>query len=204
VTKITDNHYRKGQKPGDNKMSEKNKMLDNNETYQLIDKNETYQLLDKKGTYQFLDECDIVYECYEHGAAFTIEEMDSLNLPHKELVVKNLFLRDDKKKNFYLVTLPGYKSADLKRLSEQIPSRKLSFASEDDLSKHLMLGKGHVTPIGVLNNAEKNVTVVFDRNLQEQQIGIHPMENTATIFLKFEDVKKLIEHHGNPIVLCDM
>ena len=118
-------------------------------------------------------------------------------------IIISLFLRDDKKRNYYLVTLPGHKSANLKSLSERIPSRKLSFASEDDLRKLLLLEKGHVTPIGVLNNAEKNVTVVFDRSLQGQRLGIHPMENTATVFLAFEDVQKLIERHGNPIVLCD-
>ena len=45
--------------------------------------------------------------------------------------------------------------------------------------------------------------VVFDKSLQNQQIGIHPMENTATIFMAFEDVEKLVEDHGNPIVKCD-
>ena len=67
----------------------------------------------------------------------------------------------------------------------------------------LILEKGHVTPLGVLNNEEKNVIVVFDKSLQNQQIGIHPMENTATIFMAFEDVEKLVEDHGNPIVKCD-
>lgn len=159
--------------------------------------------MDKKETYALLDSLGIVYERHEHSAVYTIEEMDALGLPHKEQIVKNLFLRDDKKKNYYLVTLPGHKSANLKNLSEKIPSRKLSFANEDDLHRLLMLERGHVTPLGVLNNTEKNVTMVFDRSLQGKQIGIHPMENTATIFLAFEDVRKLIEHHGNPIVLCD-
>lgn len=160
-------------------------------------------MLDKKATYALLDSLGFVYEQYEHSAVYTIEEMDALELPHKEQVVKNLFLRDDKKRNYYLVTLPGHMTANLKSLSERIPSRKLSFASEDDLRRLLMLEKGHVTPLGVLNNTEKNVTVVFDRSLQGQQIGIHPMENTATVFLAFEDVQKIIERHGNPIVLCD-
>lgn len=160
-------------------------------------------MLDKEETCSLLDRLGIVYERYEHSAVYTIEEMDALELPHKEQIVKNLFLRDDKKKNYYLVTLPGHKSANLKSLSERIPSRKLSFASQDDLHDILMVEKGHVTPLGALNNAEKNVTVVFDRSLQGKRIGIHPMENTATVFLAFEDVKALIERHGNPIVICD-
>jgi len=112
-------------------------------------------------------------------------------------------LRDDRKKNFYLVSVPGHRSINLKTLAERIPSRKLSFASEADLWEWLRLEKGHVTPLGVLNDEQKDVIVVFDRALRGQQIGIHPMENTATIFLAFEDVRRLVEEHGNPVVLCD-
>ena len=161
-------------------------------------------MLDKKSAYELLDRYHFIYEAYEHAPVYTIEEMDALNLPHKEEIVKNLFLRDDKKRNYYLVTVPGHKTVNLKSLSERIPSRKLSFASDASLRELLMLEKGHVTPLGVLNNVQHNVIVVFDKSLQNKRIGIHPLENTATIFIAFEDVKKLIEDHGNAIVMCDL
>lgn len=160
-------------------------------------------MLSKKGTYELFDKYHFIYEVYEHFPVYTIEELDALNIPHPEQIVKNLFLRDDKKQNYYLVTVPGHKTVNLKSLSEKIPSRKLSFASEESLRELLLLERGHVTPIGVLNNAQKNVIVVFDKSLKEQRIGIHPMENTATVFLAFEDIKKIIEDHGNVIVMCD-
>ncbi|HEX3037656.1 MAG TPA: prolyl-tRNA synthetase associated domain-containing protein [Oscillospiraceae bacterium] len=160
--------------------------------------------LNKEDTYALLDSYHIAYESYEHDAAYTIEDLDKMNIPHKEWIVKNLFLRDDKKRNYYLVTVPGYKTVDLKKLSEKIPSRKLSFANEEALFELLALKKGHVTPLGILNNTHKNVIVVFDNVLQGQKIGIHPMENTATVFLDFENVVKLIEEHGNPVVMCDI
>jgi Ala-tRNA(Pro) deacylase len=160
-------------------------------------------MLDKKGTYELFDKYHFIYEVYEHSPVYTIDGLDALNIPHPEQIVKNLFLRDDKKQNYYLVTVPGHKTVNLKSLSEKIPSRKLSFASEESLWELLMLERGHVTPIGVLNNAQKNVIVVFDKSLKEQRIGIHPMENTATVFLAFEDIKKIIEDHGNAIIMCD-
>lgn len=160
--------------------------------------------MNKEDIYALLDSYHIVYEPYEHDAAYTIEDLDEMNIPHKEWIVKNLFLRDDKKRNYYLVTIPGYKTIDLKKLSEKIPSRKLSFTNEDSLFELLALKKGHVTPFGILNNTQKNVIVVFDKVLQGQKIGIHPMENTATVFLDFENVVKLIEEHGNPVVMCDI
>lgn len=42
--------------------------------------------------------------------------MEALNLPFAAEVVKNLFLRDDKKRNYYLVVMPEDKPANLKVL----------------------------------------------------------------------------------------
>ncbi len=160
--------------------------------------------MDKQGIYTLLNQAHIPYEVYEHSPVYTIEDLDALHLPQAEQIVKNLFLRDDKKKYFYLVSVPGHRSVNLKALAERIPSRKLSFASQADLWERLRLEKGHVTPLGILNDEQKEVTVVFDRALQGRQIGIHPMENTATIFLAFADVLKLVEEHGNPVVMCEL
>jgi len=152
----------------------------------------------------FFHEQNISFEFCQHAPAYSIDDLEALDMPHKEDIVKNLFLRDDKKKNYYLVTLPGHKKIDLKTLSEKIPSRRLSFASEDMLYEKLLLKKGHVTPLGVLNNKEKNIIVVFDKNLQGKTIGVHPMENSKTVFLRFEVLVELIENNGNPVLLCDI
>ena len=159
--------------------------------------------MDKQATYTLLNQAHIPYAVYEHPPVYTIADLDALHLPQAERIVKNLFLRDDRKKNFYLVSVPGHRSINLKTLAERIPSRKLSFASEADLWEWLRLEKGHVTPLGILNDEQGKVIAVFDRALQGRQIGIHPMENTATIFLSFEEVLRLVEEHGNPVMLCN-
>ena len=161
-------------------------------------------MMDKKGIYALLDKACIAYESYDHPGVYTMEELFNQSIPHRERIVKSLFLRDDKKRNYYLVTLAGHKTVDLKGLSERIPSRKLSFSSEEKLWELLRLKKGHVTPMAVLNNEAKNVIVVFDKELLGEKIGVHPLENTATLFLAFEDVKRLIEAHGNSVVMCDL
>jgi Ala-tRNA(Pro) deacylase len=160
-------------------------------------------MLDKKDLYALLDSRHISYENFDHPAVYTMEEARLQDIPYDEKVVKNLFLRDDKKRNYYLVAIAGNKTVNLKELSDQLQSRKLGFASEADLWEYLKLEKGSVTPVGILNNTQKNVIMVFDNDLIGEKIGIHPMENTATIILDFEDVKRLIEEHGHTIVMCD-
>lgn len=64
----------------------------------------------------------------------------------KGSVCKNLFLRDAKGRQHFLVVLPGDRQADLGALAAALGSSKLSFASEERLMKHLGLTKGSVTP----------------------------------------------------------
>ncbi|HAT4374209.1 TPA: prolyl-tRNA synthetase associated domain-containing protein [Clostridioides difficile] len=155
--------------------------------------------------YKKLDELRIPYEAVNHPPVYTIEEMEELKTLHMEFVVKNLFLRDAKGKEHFLVVLGKDKKADLKDIRQQIDSKPLSFASEERLQKYLKLTKGAVTPFGILNDKEAVVKVVFDKDLLKMdKIGIHPNDNTATVFLKFEDMKKLIEENGNEIYYVEV
>ncbi len=162
-------------------------------------------MLTKNQVYDLLKEKNISYEVFEHQPVYTIEDMVATGMPHVENIVKNLFLRDDKGKNHYLITLDGHKSVDLKEVADKIGSRKLSFASEDRLMKNLGLTAGSVTPLGLLNDAPVTVTLVFDKALKGKLMGIHPMENTATIFIKYEDLYNLIfKSCDNDILVCEL
>ena len=67
------------------------------------------------------------------------------------------------------------------------------------MEQMLEVKPGSVTPLAILNNKDKNILMIFDSELQNQTIGMHPMENTATVFLKFEDLYTLLLPHGNEI-----
>lgn len=53
-----------------------------------------------------------------------MEELNSIELLYPEWIAKNLFVCDDKKRNYYLITVKGDKQYGL---------RALSFAASDDL-----------------------------------------------------------------------
>jgi len=154
--------------------------------------------------YRFLDERAIAYELVRHAAAFTVEEATALGLPHEQAAVKNLFLRDDKKRNWYLVTAPDNCQIDLKALGERIGSRRLQFASEGDLWDKLGLKKGSVTPLGLLNNNPPSVTAVFHESLVGGLVGVHPLVNTATVYLACVDLLELLRERGFDVVLVDL
>lgn len=145
-----------------------------------------------------LDEEGIPYERTAHPAVYTIAEMEEAGLPYPEDVCKNLFLRDAAGKRHFLVVLAKEKKADLRRLADQLGSTKLSFASEDRLRRFLSLSAGAVTPLGILNDADRSVEVAFDADLVgRERLGMHPCVNTATLWLSYDALRGLIERRGN-------
>ena len=129
-------------------------------------------------------------------------EMSAVPLPYPEADAKNLFVRDDKRQRFYLITVQGEKRVDLKKFRRKNNTRPLSFASEEELKGLLGLRPGAVTPLGLLNDAECKVEFFIDRVFLEPPgiIGVHPNDNTATVFLKTEDLMDLVRAHGNAAV----
>ena len=67
----------------------------------------------------FLKEKRIPFRWVEHKAVYTIEEMEELGLEKMEETAKNLFLRDQKGKNHFLVVIRADKQANLKELGEK-------------------------------------------------------------------------------------
>ena len=159
----------------------------------------------KQDIYNILKEMNIDYSVTEHKPVYTIEEMNDLGMENIDHVIKNLFIRDDKKKNYYLVLVQKDKTVNLNKLKETINSRRLSFASEEDLEKYLGLKKGAVSPLGIVNDENKFVKVIIDRDIRNLEfIGVHPMENTSTVWINVEDLQKLIKSNGNFVNFVSM
>ena len=153
--------------------------------------------MDKEATYHFLSAHQIPYEITEHKAVFNMEELSDIELPYPEWDAKNLFVRDDKKRNYYLITVKGNKRVDLKEFRRQHSLRALSFASPEDLSVIMGLTPGSVTPLGILNDSERRVHFYLDAEFAGNKIGVHPNDNTATVWMQAEDLLRLIQEHGN-------
>lgn len=114
---------------------------------------------------------------------------------------KNLLLRDDKKRAFFLVSVWGEKRLDLKAFRKAHGTRPLTFASDEDLSRLLALTPGSVTPLGLLNAAPESVRWFIDADFfsGEGIIGVHPNDNTATIFLTAADLVDLLRSEGHSL-----
>ena len=157
--------------------------------------------MNKQEIYAYLKSKGIFFEVTEHKAVFNMEELAEIDIPYPSADAKNLFVRDDKKRNYYLITVKGDKRVDLKKFRTEHQTKPLSFASPEDLAAILSLIPGAVTPLGMLNDTECKVKVYIDKDFLDEPglIGVHPNDNTATVWVKTADLIHLIEEHGNPV-----
>ena len=141
---------------------------------------------------QRLKELGIQYELIEHKAVFNMEEMDALG--------KDFFKGATKGKRHFLVTMKEEKQANLAEIAKSCLATKLSFASEERLKKYLNLTPGAVTPLAIINDEQKAVEVILDKDLfKEEKIGVHPGVNTATVIISPADLEKYIKANGNKL-----
>ena len=160
-------------------------------------------MTEREKVLQKLDDMKVVYEFKEHPAVYTIEEMDDLGISGD--IAKNLFLRDAKGTRHFLVVLPKDKQADMKSIGAQLGCSRLSFASEERLERYLKLSKGSVSPLGILNDADKCVEVVFEKSLTgKERLGVHPNDNTATVWMSFDALHDIVKSNGNTIHFIEL
>lgn len=151
----------------------------------------------KDEIYAYLTAKGISYEVTNHDAVFNMEELGAVELPYPKWDAKNLFVRDDKKRNYYLISVKGDKRVDLKAFRKRQGLRLLSFASADDLLAILGLTPGAVTPLGLLNDKAGKVYFYLDVDFKGHLIGVHPNDNTATVWLLADDLMKLLREEGH-------
>ena len=162
--------------------------------------------MNKQQIYDYLKKHKIKYEVTEHEAVFNMTELGLVDAPYPGREAKNLFVRDDKKQNYYMITVKGAKRVDLKKFKKDYNTRHLSFASADDLQNILHLTPGAVTPLGLLDDKDHKASLFLDEEFLQDNgiIGVHPCDNTATIWLQTEDLIKLIKAHDSPVTLIQL
>ncbi|WP_171126884.1 MULTISPECIES: prolyl-tRNA synthetase associated domain-containing protein [unclassified Ruegeria] len=151
-----------------------------------------------------LDEWGLAYRLHTHVPLRTVEESkaveDQFMVPGENaLRLKNLYLRDKKKRN-YLVTLEQSRDIDLKALGAELGVGNLSFGSPDRLMQNLGIRPGAVSPLAMINGVENNVRFFMDAAGQQADvIYMHPLVNDRTIAMARGDLMAFFGRIG-----CDV
>ena len=158
----------------------------------------------KVDIYEYLNANNIWYEKINHEAVYNMDELSKIDIPYFDVIAKNLFIRDDKKRNYYLITLKGNKKINLKEFRKSQNTRALSFASEEELQEIMSLTAGSVSPFGLLNDENLLFNFYIYKDYDDSVIGIHPNDNTETIILKVKDLIEIIATHGNEVKILEI
>jgi Ala-tRNA(Pro) deacylase len=107
---------------------------------------------------------------------------------------KNLFVRDKKARNHFLVVVPESKAVDLKALSTKLDVTNLSLGSPSRLQKYLGVNPGAVSLLAIVNDEPSDVEVIVDKDIWSgEAIQCHPLVNTSTLAISQSDVQRFFE-----------
>ena len=156
--------------------------------------------------YDLLDRLGITYTRVDHEHADTIEACKEIEKLLGCEICKNLFLTNRQMTEVWLLLMPGEKPFKTKLLSKQIGSARLSFASPEQMLRYLDITPGSVSVLGLMNDSEKKVRLLIDRDLLGQEsIGMHPCINTSSLRVKTADLtEKLLPAMEHEPTIVDL
>ncbi|XP_004717896.1 prolyl-tRNA synthetase associated domain-containing protein 1-like [Echinops telfairi] len=118
---------------------------------------------------------------------------------------KNLFLKDKKKKRYWLVTVLHDRQVNLNYLAKKlgVGSRNLRFGDEVATLEKLKVGQGWATPLMLFCNSGEAKFVLDSAFLEggHKKVFFHPMTNAATMGLSPEDLTFVKKTRHDPVVI---
>lgn len=151
-----------------------------------------------------MNNLQISYQIYTHEPVFTVAEADKVSASISGAHTRNLFLRD-KRENMFLVTLRQDTPIDLKKLSDLLGVGRFSFGSPERLWTYLGVKPGSVTPLAILNDTNKKVTLILEQGMMDEPlINFHPLDNAMTVGMAPKELMKIIENHDISPQIIDL
>ena len=146
-----------------------------------------------------LDNWGITYTRSDHVPLRTVEESKKvqgqfLSSEQGGGHIKNLYLRDNKKRNVLLVAEQD-RQIDLKSLNTKLGTGRLSFGSAERLMENLGVRPGAVTPLSMISGVKTGVQLFIDSELKScKQIYVHPLVNDRTLGITLEGLQAFFEN----------
>ena len=156
--------------------------------------------------YDLLERLGVPFERVDHDAVGTIEGCYEIEKLLGIEICKNLFLRNSKGDQYYLLMLPGGKHLVTKELAKKIGSTRLSFGTPEKMEEYLDITPGSVSVLGLMNDHENNIQLLVDNDIKKwEYFGCHPCINTSSLKIKTADLfSKIHPAVGHEPVFVDI
>ncbi len=145
------------------------------------------------------------WQTVHHPPAKTTAEADAYIEGVPGVRTKTLLLTNKKKTAYYLLVMNGDHPLDMAFFAGQVGETRLQFASAERLAAKLGTAPGVVSMFGLLNNAEHDVQVYFERAIMgSERLSFHPNDNRQTVFVASTDVLAWVRAQGHEPRLVDL
>lgn len=152
-------------------------------------------LLDKKG-YE--------YTLLEHPPVETVEDAEESVKGYDTVRTKTLFLTNKKNRQYYMIAMDVNTQVSMKEFDAILDEKNIHFSSPDKMYNKIGLKPGSVSIFGLLNNEEKDVKVIFDKELfAKERCCFHVGDNTRTGIFFGKDIKNFVEDLGYDYTIMD-
>lgn len=150
-----------------------------------------------KKVFDRLNKLNIKYDMVEHPPAETTEEADAYIEGKEGVRTKNLFLANRKNRRYYLIVMDDKKMISLKDYNKLLNEKGIHFLDPNKVYEIMEQEVGIISVFGLINTNE-NIKVFFDKDMIEENnlMTFHPDDNTKTVFIKNEDIFKLVNDCG--------
>ena len=176
----------------------------------------TMESVRQEAVLNYLREHNIPFTCYNHPEGKTIEEAKRWWKDDGSVHCKNIFMRNHKGNQHYLICFHCDHDLDIHdleaRLKQALQAQgkpscgKLSFASPERMMKYLGLEPGSVSPFGLINDKEHHVHLFLDAALKDdcnytepsrKTLSFHPNDCRGTVVIALEDFERYLASVGN-------
>ena len=112
---------------------------------------------------KLLDRAKIKYKTLEHKVVFTAHDVGATTKKKLGEIAKVVLVKADK--DFVLIVLPAGKYVDFSGIKKALKAKKVSMASEKDITKYLKTKVGLLHPFG----SEYNLQTLLDKSMSRSK-----------------------------------
>jgi len=137
---------------------------------------------------KLLDQAKIKYKTLEHRVVFTAHDVGATTKKKLSEIAKVVLVKADK--DFVLIVLPAGKYVDFSGIKKALKAKKISMASEKDITKYLKTKVGLLHPFG----SEYNLQTLLDKGMAKSKKMIASAGTfTDSVEIAVKDFEKLVK-----------
>lgn len=142
----------------------------------------------KTSVTKLLDEAKVKYKILAHKVVFTAHDVGATTKKKLSEIAKVVLVKADK--DFVLIVLPAGKYVDFSGIKKALKAKKVSMASEKDITKYLKTKVGLLHPFG----NQYNLQTLLDKGMSRAKKMIAGAGTyTDSVEVSIKDFEKLVK-----------